>query len=65
MKNLQKLSRENLRSVKGGVKEGCPGPKHPSYRRYATQEQCEAATGKDCYYAEDSYCFAAGWEPGF
>lgn len=64
MKNLKKLSRENLKSLKGGIKEGCPGPKSPFYLpSYATKEQCEAATGKTCYYAEESYCFGAGWNP--
>jgi len=61
MKNSRKLSRENLKSVKGGTKEGCPGPGHPKYRPYASQEQCELATGLPCYYSEDSYCFPAGW----
>lgn len=64
MKNLQKISRENLKSVKGGTKEGCPGPKSPRYRPYATQEQCETATGTICEYSEESYCFPAGWNNG-
>nr|WP_315088665.1 hypothetical protein [uncultured Chryseobacterium sp.] len=50
-----------MKSVKGGVKEGCPGPKSPYYRPYATQAECEAATGKTCSYSEESYCFPAGW----
>ena len=64
MKNLKKLSRENLKSVKGGTKEGCPGPKSPLYHPYATPEQCEAATSQTCFYSEESYCFPAGWNPG-
>jgi hypothetical protein len=63
MKNLRKLSRENLKSVKGGTKEGCPGPKSPLYHPYATPDECEAATGKTCSYSEESYCFPAGWQP--
>ncbi|GEN73934.1 MULTISPECIES: bacteriocin-like protein [Chryseobacterium] len=61
MKNLKKISREGLKSVKGGTKEGCPGPGSPLYHPYATQEQCETATGKTCFYSEESYCFPAGW----
>ena len=65
MKNLTKISRENLKSVKGGTKEGCPGPHSPLYDRYPTQEQCETATGKTCEYSDESYCFTAGWTSGF
>lgn len=62
MKNLKKISREYLRSVKGGVREGCPGPRSPLYvHLYASQEQCEAATGKVCYYSEETRCFGEGW----
>ncbi|MFP3595651.1 bacteriocin-like protein [Chryseobacterium sp. SIMBA_029] len=61
MKNLRNISREALKSVKGGTKEGCPGPKSPFYHPYATQEQCENATGKTCSYSEESNCFPAGW----
>ncbi|WP_294231744.1 hypothetical protein [uncultured Chryseobacterium sp.] len=61
MKNLKKISRENLKNVKGGTKQGCPGPKSPYYRPYSTQAECEAATGKTCTYSEESYCFPAGW----
>lgn len=62
MKNLKKLSRENLKSVKGGILEGCPGPKSPLYP-YPTKDQCESKTGQVCYYEEESRCFPAGWHP--
>lgn len=61
MKNLKKLSRENLKTVKGGVKQGCPGPGHPMYSPYASETDCQVATGKTCSYYEESYCFPAGW----
>ncbi|HCA06161.1 hypothetical protein [Chryseobacterium sp.] len=61
MKNLTKISREGLKSVTGGTKEGCPGPGSPFYRPYDSQEQCENATGKICYFLEQGYCFNEGW----
>lgn len=65
MKNLKTISREGLKLVKGGTKEGCPGPNSPLYHSYPSQEQCENATGNSCYFSEESYCFPQGWRPNF
>jgi hypothetical protein len=61
MKNLKKISRESLKNVKGGTKQGCPGPGHPNYSPYASQDECQIATGKTCSYSDETYCFPAGW----
>lgn len=61
MKNLKKISREYLRSVKGGVRKVVPTQITTLRSSYASQEQCETATGKVCYYSEETRCFGEGW----
>lgn len=42
MKNLRKLSRENLKSVKGGISEECAAAQAAAIKCFYTLAQCQA-----------------------
>lgn len=64
MKNLKKLSRENLKSVKGGITPECLAQQQAAFACYSTLAACQADPnssdpdlGNTCRHICNRYCF--------
>ncbi|MFP3594590.1 bacteriocin-like protein [Chryseobacterium sp. SIMBA_038] len=64
MKNLRKLSRENLKTVKGGITEECARGQAASTACFTTLAACETASPPDpdfgfsfCIRYCNRYCY--------
>lgn len=59
MKNLKKLSRENLKSVKGGITKECADGQAASVKCYITRSECVSDPDSDgfCILYCNRYCY--------
>ncbi|MCS3530817.1 bacteriocin-like protein [Chryseobacterium sp. JUb7] len=63
MKNLRKLSRENLKTVKGGITEECARAQASAIACYSTMAACQANAPSDpdfgdlCRHLCNRYCY--------
>jgi hypothetical protein len=57
MKNLKKISRENLKSVKGGITRECAKAQSEASACFDSSTECEAYAGVVCPYFCNKWCF--------
>ncbi|SDQ29538.1 hypothetical protein SAMN05421664_1019 [Chryseobacterium soldanellicola] len=59
MKNLKKLSRENLKTVKGGITPECAAGQAASTKCYISSDECTSDPNSDgfCIRYCNRYCY--------